>query len=355
VDGLVELDAGLEAVPDFVDSSISSALLASAVTGGASTETDASLVARARFNTADAGVGSYYGLCKRLASAPVEVLDLGVVSGESSLLYRARYNTVNINPGGFVDCYVKTQRQASTVTLYGLQATRNQDSSYTASLSVSNAPQVAGFFTVTEIYAGESELPVDSWSISYGRNTEGTSEEGARLGVNQAATVTFQVPDSYSASISFAATFVYMPGIKVLQEFIDSDINRFVGQDVKIKAAVPVSLRLRCMAKCSRVLSETDLGLLRSAMSNRVSDYKVGTKVLNFSDLRETCATAVPDVDLRLPCSIVATILTKNGVYDTFCSSSGLLDISNVANHDYWESEICFFTLNPDNIDIKQL
>ena len=100
----------------------------SAITGGTEQETDAELMARCRYNTADAGIGSYNGLWRKLQKAPVNVSGLSVVAGEDPGVLRARWNNLSINPGGVIDCYVRTQAQSSKKTV---QATANANGTVT--------------------------------------------------------------------------------------------------------------------------------------------------------------------------------------------------------------------------------
>ena len=97
--GQVELPAGSSVTIGFSSSIIMDAELTSPVTGGSDVETDAELMKRAEYNTAESGIGSFYGLQKKLAKAPVAVLGLSTVAGEDEPLFRARYNNVGINRG----------------------------------------------------------------------------------------------------------------------------------------------------------------------------------------------------------------------------------------------------------------
>lgn len=361
--GDIEIAAGAEVTMNFIDSTISSALLTSPITGGSGTETDAELMARAEYNTAESGVGSYYGIKRRLQSAPVAVLDIGLIAGEDTLLFRARHNSVNINPGGYVDCYVKTQKQASVSEVSAYVDKIAQDS-YKIEISPTDAINVAGFFGVLSISVniGETTYQLNQWSMDYGDGSNASGDaKGARLSRNQSLVITFTASDngivdtSEEAERSAVVTVSYMPGINALQNYLDDDKNKFVGQDIRVKAAVPVVLHFDCEVQSSPALTDDETDMLKRVISSCASAYRVGTSVFNFSDVRKACYQALPRAELRLPCTISAEILTANGVIDTFHSTSGILDISNPVNQDYWSPAVCFFSLNPENIRLEQV
>ena len=185
--GAIEIPAGTPVTGHTAHISIVEATLTSALTGGCNIETDAQLMARARYNTADAGVGSYYGMQKKLDRCPVKVYGFSLVSGEDDAAYRARYNSVNVNPGGYIDCYVKTQAQAANTTV-ALTGTYTVGASCT--LELTNAP--AGPMTVTGLRV--EGVPITRFNIIYDVYGTGESADGARLSKRQRTLVEFTPP-----------------------------------------------------------------------------------------------------------------------------------------------------------------
>lgn len=335
--GQLEIAEGSDVTWSFGSSLLVSASLTSAVTGGADDETDAALIERARYNTASAGIGSYYGLRKKLDQAPIAVSGLNLLAGEDALLYRARFNTTNINPGGYVDCYVKTQTQRSTATV-----TATDISGTTATFQDTAH---AGAYGVHRLFVGDTEIK--DFYISFASADSSTDGDGARLGVNQSILVTTEALNGADAS-NVRAVVSYMPGIYELQQFVDRDENRFIGQDVEIKAAVPVSVRVDCVLRYNGSATDTVLNQVKQAIADRINAYPVGTKLLNFSDLQDA-VSAIDGAELRLPCAISADVMLKDGSFDSFHTVSGVLNIEAASQAD-WDPAICFFSAIKSNI-----
>lgn len=341
--GQLELPVGSAVTVGFSSSIIMDAELTSPVTGGSGVETDAELMKRAEYNTAESGIGSFYGLQKKFAKAPVAVLGLSAVAGEDEPLFRARYNNVNINPGGIVDCYVKTERQPTTdsfqVTCTGTGG------------ALTGVIPADCILYVDSIIVGSQALSTftvdfQSWDIN-------VSAEGARLSVKQKTVISFQLSDTSATSAEATVFCTYIPGIRALQEYIDSDEEHYLGMDTAVKAAVPVELTFHCGYKAASMLDTDRIELLRSTIENYINNIQVGTRTVNFSDIREVCASAVPEADLRLPCVMTAKAYTRNSGVDTFHSNTGILDISDQANQDFWDFRECFFSICFDNIKVE--
>lgn len=348
--GKIEIPIGTNVEVNFATAAITQAELTSAITGGTDVETDASLMQRAEYNTAESGIGTYYGLLKKFSKAPVYVQSIFPVAGEDAPLFRARYNNLSINPGGFVDCYVKTANQPTT-DFVDFTLTKS-GSSYTGEVY---ADKCAGFFGLGQLIAGSSYIK--NYSVQFDSHDAGNNASGARLSVQQNAIISFSAdelestPDSITARISVS----YMPNILELQQYMDGDKERFIGQDIQIKAAIPVLTSISCGISSIKELTDSDIVALKQAIVDCVNMTPVGSRTLNFSDMRAACQTLMPAVDLRLPCTLHATTYLKDGSTDTFYSNTGILDISDVANKDYWSHEMCFFSTCLDNIRLEVL
>lgn len=345
--GRIELPVGSEVVVLFPNSFVEAAELTSPITGGSDVETDAELFARAKHNTADASVGSYSSLMKKLQQAPINVYGMALLAGEDSLMQRARFNNTNVNPGGFVDAYVKTQQQASTEAV-NVTATKS-DSVYTCQIQDTNT---AGQFRVVSVTADGEEI--DTFDVAYGTSDAAGTGEGSRLSSSQTITISFEA-DSSEDTLDTRVVVEYMPGISILQNFIDSDENRFIGQDIRIKAAVPVITRFDCAAYKDGEISEEEMTTLKNVIVDTINSSKVGTKTLNFSDIVRACRNTLPNIELRLPCNLSGQTATRSGAVDTFYSSTGILDIGCNANEDCWDPSICFFSTSFSNVRVSQI
>lgn len=342
VPGRLELPVGSAVTIGFSTNIIIDAELTSPVTGGKDVETDAELMQRAEYNTAESGIGSFYGLQKKFTKAPVAVLGMAVTAGEDAPLLRARYNNVNINPGGFLDCYVKTVKQPTTDTFEVVC------SGTTGSMS-GTVPAECILKVNSVIVDGAA---VQEVTTTFGSSDTNLPAEAARLSTKQTTSVSFQLAtDIVGCTASVSCT--YVPGILALQNYIDQDENHFIGQDTMVKAAVPVEVSISCGYAASSMLEDDQVELLKQTIEDYVNNIQVGTRTINFSDLRRVCASAVPAADLRLPCVMVAKVYTKSGGIDTFHSNTGILNIGDPVNKDYWDFRECYFSTCADNIRVE--
>lgn len=335
--GAVEVPVGTPVSLNFSCSYFEAADLTSPITGGSGTETDAELMLRAEYNTAAAGIGTYYGIKKKLSKAPAMVFGMSVIAGEDKPLFRARYNNVNINPGGFVDCHVKTANQAVTKAVT-CEATVS-DNTFTVQIPSTACP---GFIRVASVIAGGVQ-PV-SYSVTYGSDDAAVNAEGARLSDDQNATVTFPTTNIPEGTNSADLYLTYMPAVHELQDYLNQDNEHFIGQDIKVKAAVPVALDIGCSVHCDRELDDDEITGIKQAIVDYVNSTNVGIGYINFSDIRAAVLVSFPDVDLRLPCVITGDVYTKDGNIDTLYSNTGIFDIRNSPNTNYWGYQVCFFS-----------
>lgn len=349
--GKVEISPGATVTVGFGSTNIVNVELTSAITGGSDTETDAELMERAAYNTAESGIGSYYGIKKKLNNAPVTIFDLGLIAGEDLPMYRARYNSVNINPGGFIDCYIKTQNQYAVNAIATTAVYQAATDDFLITLHDSNT---AGLYGIKSIILDNSadttndDIVINNYTVSFGTASTSGTWQGSRLGVDQTTLITFEAEGT--SDVPAVVYVYYMPGISIVQSYMNTSSNKFIGQDTKIKAAVPVTVHISCVLDCAKTLSDDVLENIKQAMADCVNAHKVGTTVLNFSTLVETCRRVTSDAVLKLPCVISADIFTRTGGIDTFYSNTGILDISNPVNQNYWDPTVCYFSLIPSNI-----
>lgn len=340
--GAYELPAGTAAAPSsFVSSNILSCELTSALTGGADAETDASMMARAELVSASAGVGTKHGLMRKLADAPVPVIDIGVVAGEDSMADRSRHNSVNINPCGFVDCYVRTQLQPAT----GLVACTAND----GVVHIEGLVNEAGAYGVVSVI--QDGTAINDYSVTFGTTEAHGKASYSRLGIHQTIDIASDSLEDGAVSV----TLSYMPGIRDLQRYMERSDNCFVGQDVAIKAAVPVDIRVDCTvrSRSDADIGQDELDSIRALVAQRISTYPVGAEVLNFSDVQEYCKNNMPDIELRIPCTLFCSVMLADGSVDSYYSNTGLVDISNMPGKAFWSSKLCFFSCIKDNVRLS--
>jgi hypothetical protein len=376
--GKIEIPLGTQVSVNFGCPTLVQVDLTSPITGGTDTETDAQLMQRAEYNTAEAGIGTYYGIKKKLAKAPVAVAGMAVLAGEDRPLYRGRFNTVSINPGGFVDCHVKTSNQAITgytdMRAYELVGSEEDipfgqayythvGAKYTIVCKVPSSV-CTGFLRVSSIISGATQVP--EYVVQYESKDPNTSADGARLSADQIVVVTFELQNpeideeevDQSTTISYIPVrlyMTYMAGIDPLQSYMDKDTEHFIGQDIKIKAAIPVMVDVACTVSSNDELTEDDITGIKQAIVDYVNSTNVGSGILNFSDIRSSVLTLFPNIDLRLPCTLSASVYTTDGSIDTFYSTSGILDITKTTHSNYWGYQLCFFSSVLNNIRLNIL
>ena len=359
--GPTEVPLGVPVTLGFACSTLVDAYLTSPVTGGSGTETDAQLMVRAEYNTAESGIGSYYGLKKKLAKAPVTVTGLSVIAGEDAPLFRARNNSVGINPGGYVDCHVKTANQVSVGTIPDtpleiVGTTVNGVVSYHGEIEL-DPVKFPGFIRVNSLLV--DGIYRDKYSVAYSTIDTNTTAEGARLSTKQKATVMVTLENNGNTSVPITATTAtavsveYMPGLAQLQAYMDSDTEHFIGQDILVKAAVPVSVGITCAYYCARELDDDEIDDIKQTIVDYINTTEVGIGKINFSDIREACLNSHPDVTLRLPCVFTASVSLQDGMLDTFNSTSGILDITHNPTYNRWGYQICYFSACKDNVELS--
>ena len=343
--GAIEIPVGTDIVIDFAGDGIISAELTSPITGGSGVETDAELIKRAEYTNAAGGIGTYYGIQKKFNKAPVAIIGMAVVSGEDALMHRGRYNSTNINPGGSIDCYIKTSNQPVTETI-SVTCTSNGE------LIVDDS-KYANLLTVKKVAI--NGRTVNDIKVSFGASASSMLDAAsARLSMHQKTILT---SSEISSGDVANVTVIYMPNIDTVQTYMDSDEEKFIGQDVVIKAAVPVSLTVSCCASkhSGEAVTEEEKDIIANTISTYVNSMPVGSASINYSDIRKACSSVLPEVDLRLPCIFGCSIYLKDGSMDYFYTNTGILDISDTVNQGYWEHGVCYFFTCKSNIRIETL
>lgn len=346
--GKLELPAGSLVVMRAAVAGVTGAELLSPVSGGSNVETDAEMFQRIRYFTSSADIGSSNAIARKLQDAPVYVKDMYVAAHDSDSLVRGRYNNTLINTGGVVDVYVKTQDQPAVKTVY-TTAEKDASGKYKALLSGQDA---AGVYCVTAVTAEGSEIQEFSFNFGSGSTYEPAS--GTRLSSRQTVEIEFSSSASASA-VQAAVTVMYMPGVYELQQFMDSSTNKFIGTDILIKAAVPVTLLMTCAVKTDAFISDDYLSEIKDSLASFICGTSIGTGILNFSDIQAKFKNAYPEMELRLPCTMSASRLMYDGSMNAFFSNTGVLTVPDTAEEDAWSPEICFFSATPDNMGVSVL
>lgn len=328
--------------------------LASDVTGGSERETDAEMMRRASYSTAQSGIGSVYGIKMRLAQAPISVLDMSVLSEHQSKDAGTWNNTAAVKAGGSVDCYVKTDNsmEVDNITfptiVYAESVTE-----HVIRIGTELAPAIAGLYAISDVFANGSRIRDFSVAFESADGDTAADASAARLSDRQVAVLSFNTDEAVT-ELNLTITALYADGIRQLQLYMDSDVNKFIGQHVMIKAAVPVALSIDCVVDTDTRLDDTVLQSIREVIARTVCGMPVGRRHVNFSDLREAVASVLPDVKLRLPCTISADIPLRNGKTTAMCATSGLLEIPDTQEGGMWDPAVYYFSLLTTNVRLEQ-
>ena len=272
---------------------------------------------------------------------------MNLVAGEDVPLFRSRFNTVGINPGGYVDCHIKTYTQYATDTII---VNQTYDTATNAHTVVIHDNLHAGLFAVNAVRAnGEAIL---NYTVTFGSADNSIDARGARLSANQTTIITFSTLASVT-ELTVGIDVSYMPGIFDVQTYMDTSSNQFIGQSLMIKAAVPITATVACKLAYNGTPDTDILDGIKTCMANYVNNMPVGATALNFSDLQKTVRVSYPDADIRLPCSMSGSMVLKDGTTTGMFSTSGILDVSYPVTESEWAPAVCYFSLIANNIRLE--
>lgn len=339
--GEVEIPAGTPVTSDSLPDSVLQIHLTSPITGGRGIETDAEMVKRAAVATVDSGVGSYYGILRKLDKCPCPIISIAAMPGESAIVHSGRANTVNINTGSVIDIYAKTQNQCA---VNEIDATAVYSQKLNKHIIEVDSAQYPGFYQVTGIIVDGNYM--QNWEVEY-------NEAYKRLGTKQKAIIKIGLIGREEKKVRVIVS--YMPYVDTINSFLSSPDNQYIGQQVEVKAAVPVNVSIRCSYNASSAVSSETLLKLKNGISGWINSFPIGAHEINFSKMAEYCKSITSECSLSLPCVISAEIPLPNGSTDTIYSNTGLFDLNNPANSEYWDSRICFVSTSQDKIRLEPI
>ena len=344
--GLLQIPQGVQVTSPSYIAGVQEFMLTSPVTGGAQDQTDAAMMRRC-IKKCGASVGTQNAIWTRLQQAPIQVISCKSQGSNQAGCFRARYNNLDIPVGGIVDTYVKTQNQASYTDLI-LTATNNQ-----LVIDSKKYPTVSGFIRIAgvKIQDQNSTATQPSYTVQY--TTESNkSSQGARLSQYQKAIITFS---QSMAGKTARVSVMYMPGLAEIQDYINSQDVSFIGQDILVKAAVPVTLIIEGSIQSSTQISEQTLRQMRQYIASYINTYQVGTSKLNMDDVARGFRYAYPDANLKLPYNIQVLVPMTNGGYYTFNDNTGVVDLTFRNGLYFWNTATYFFSTTAEQLKLNIL
>ena len=349
--GYIEIPQGMECSVMSYIANVSSVQLTSALTGGASSQTDAQMMQRCRTRCVSTA-GTVGALRTKMESAPVTVYGCSAIGSSQPGCFRSRHNNLDIPVGGAVDVYVKTANQISSTILTFPQMQHDSKGFY-IQVKSSQHPDIAGFLRISEVVAVNSADTVGTYQVTYNSEEETVQDTGARLSIYQCARIDFR--DSLASSIPVQVTVQYASGINQLQEYMNSASGAFLGQDCLVKTAVPATVTVKGYIKSTQPVSQDTISQLQTFIAELICSKEVGDYTLNMDQIAQAVQKAYSDINLRLPYTIQVSLPMTNGGTYTFNTSDGTVNLEFRQELYTWDKAAYFFSATPGNIQLEVL
>ena len=339
--------------------------LLSPITGGKGAETDASLLQRCKYSIRNS-IGTLASIKQCFMQNNVPVLSCNALDSSSANCYRSRLD--NTITAGVADLYVKIQNQASIKTieapvtsvgitqLSAVGITDTEEAWYKAIiqntegwngiilrvLNAYSASQPLQFITVFNYEGYQGYLASTDFIVK---------QNAYRLSETQRTVIYFKAAEDYE-KISIKVS--YIPNIKEIDTFINSEQHKFLGLDLLTKAALPVTTYINAHIKSQTLLSEQQLYTLKVFISDIINSMQVGQDVLNMDDVAQRLKLAYPTVQLRLPYYMSYNMPTFSGQQYGTTSNTGAIDLKATLNQTQrWKARLCYFSTTPNYINLQ--
>lgn len=349
--GVIQIPAGVQVIFGGQIAQCTSAEVYSPISGGGAVQTNAQMMQRCK-DKCTATVGTSRAIAAKLQEAPYPVISSKSLGTTDTGCLRARDNNTLLPLMAAVDTYVKTRNQPVNIQI----AVDKSDSKWTGSTTRSftfdrhSYPQITGALALTNvIYSDSQNAPI--WTVTYGAQ-EGSllTAQTARLSKYQTITLS-DIP----ANKSIIAQFTVLPYIQELTDYLNSIQHGFIGQDILVKAAIPIALKIECGLTAERLLSEDQLKNMKQLVADLVNQLPVGQTKLNMDDIAAKFNQAGLGATLKLPYTIHASMLTTNGGSYSFYTVSGTVDLSCRRTLYTWLPDAYYMYTTPEFITLQVL
>lgn len=344
---LLQIPQGVQVTTPGYIAGVQSFLLSSSITGGAAQQTDSQMMSRC-IKKCGASVGTQNAIWTRLQQASVDIKSCKAQGSNQVGCFRSRYNNLALPIGGIVDTYIKTQNQASY-----------KDITFTVSnkqivIDSKTYPQLAGFIRVSAVVVQSSDITktTPTYTVTYSSNDNSVSAQGARLSQKQKAVITFT---QSQAGKTARVTVMYLPGVTDTQTYMANQDVSFIGQNILIKAAVPVTVIIEGSVQSALQLTQTALNDMKQFIADKINTLQVGQPILNMDDVAKSFRQAYPETELKLPYSIQIKMPMTNGGYYTFNSENGYVDLTFRQSLYFWNTAAYFYSTTADQIKLNVL
>lgn len=349
--GIIEIPSGAQVDINSYIAGCSQAQLLSPITGGADVETNAQLMARCK-ERCGAAVGTLEAIRTKMQTAPITVLSCNAQGSSEPGCFRSRYNSVALPMGGVIDIYAKTQNQ-NDVTDINFDHLKNSNGTLYVKITSQDYPDVAGASRVLSVKKQGDQTTIKKYTVTYSSSSS-LSPVGARGSVDQVIIITFDDP-TLTADTKINVTLEYMPGVKVLQDFINNEYQKFLGQNCLVKAALPVVLSITGQVFSDTALTDSTIQQVKEAISQSINSKLVGDYNLNMDKIAESVEANFPGIKLRLPYKISVQVPTINGGIHTFATTDGTVSLLYREGSYHYSQGVYFFSSSPSNIYLEVL
>jgi hypothetical protein len=311
------LSSGLACTASLGNTRITKIETGSSFTGGSIEETTDELLERAQSGvnaTVVTGRDNIRELLRRQDT--VNVLDAAVFGMGDTLQYRDSMNNAGISTGGRLDVYVKTAPipVVAEATLPGTKL----DGVWSIEIPADSYPGAAG---VSKIRYGN--LLIDTGIthvLSY--NPQGPwplieSALHARYSKYQTLTVQFENDniDSLLTELDFVVSVIYMPGIGVLQDYMNGAGIRSHAFDHVIKGAIPILIEADVDIEYVRGTPTPTVGAIQQEIADVINRKLISTEALYTSDIVYACRYVFSEGVVRMPINLRGRLFMPDGSF----------------------------------------
>lgn len=347
--GYLQIPQGVPVYPSRSIAQIQQVQLVSPISGGQGVQTDSQLFSRIRDQQGYSAVDTRYAILKRLRGSGYNVISCYSVGRDGIAQARGFSGATLISTGGVVSVFVKTHNQSA---IKQVQIVATQNGSSGASLVISPRQAAGALFVRQVLQRSESQAstPVTGTTVAYKASAEsGLSDTDARFSAYQQIEITGA---SLVAGQSYIVRIQYMPNIAQLQSYIDRPQNKFVGQQLLLRAAVPVRLRVRCAMRADSDYTQQQLSKMRDDISRIINDTRVGADTFNMSDVLQGLQSLYPGIHIRLPIQMRITVVSSDGSAYTQAIQSGVLHLPSYLNNYTWPYCVHFICCTSTDIQV---
>ena len=134
---------------------------------------------------------------------------------------------------------------------------------------------------------------------------------------------------------------------------MDDTYGGYLGQDCKVRAAIPVTINLSCQVYSNQELSQEQLTDIKRTIADRINSKQVGDYNLNMDQIAQAVQRIHTNIKLRVPYRLSISLPTTNGNLYSFNTTDGTASLL-YRNCGYeWVADAYFYSTTPDRIELQ--